>query len=389
MDRGNERKARDNTISRLTWKCLPCLLVVCVGQTAWASPERYSEEPIEVPICTVNVLKTQKHKKLIEYVFQNAQQSKNTSPFWFAGTPLREDYCKVGSRYRNSLYEADDVVVSGKNDLVVWDEAGNIRVVGSYDEKGEKTGIWRSYHANGYLSTERKIKTYADGDSSLTEWDDEGDYRSQRYYDTEFDKYLNQRIAPQIQDICDVRVLKRENGIQLVEYVYQNPQKSKNTTPFWNRKTVLKQTYCLDAAWGMPVSYALISIPYLVRGSQFKVWDKQGHKIVEGNYEKFGGREGIWRTYYTNGQLRSQYNGRSAGEDEYWYATGQAKMSRNRNIWLTDKISIYPDLQIRIQRADIKGRQVSRMYDKNDKLILEVIRDENQRGKIISRQEFK
>lgn len=47
----------------------------------WASVEPYTEEPIDVPVCKVQVLKRLKNKKLIEYVFQNEQQTKNTSPF--------------------------------------------------------------------------------------------------------------------------------------------------------------------------------------------------------------------------------------------------------------------------------------------------------------------
>ena len=177
----------------MRWLQRPRIVVLAIMVSAvpvWASVEQYTEEPIDVPVCKVQVLKRLKNKKLIEYVFQNEQQTKNTSPFWVEGAVLSEDFCKGGGNYRNNLYEADDIVVTGKNDLVVWDEQGNTRVVGSYDDKGEKTGIWRTYHANGYLDLERKIRTYEHDDSSLTFWDDEGDFRWQYYYDTEFERRI-------------------------------------------------------------------------------------------------------------------------------------------------------------------------------------------------------
>ena len=357
----------------------------------WASVEPYTEEPIDVPVCKVQVLKRLKNKKLIEYVFQNEQQTKNTSPFWVEGAVLSEDFCKIGD---DDWYEADDIVVTGKNDLVVWDEQGNTRVVGSYDDKGEKTGIWRTYHANGYLDLERKIRTYEHDDSSLTFWDDEGDFRWQYYYDTEFERRIRvgQDTKPKRKEICDIHVIKQENGIHLVKYVHQNPQKSKNTTPFWDRKTVLKKTYCLDETWGVPQGY-FISQPRMVRGGNFVVWDKHGHKLVGGVYNTSGIRKGVWKAFYANGQLRSQYESGSPDKVEYWYATGQPKIQEKHrygltNVWLSDKISIEPDLQIRTKNEDNRMR-ISQMYDKQDRLVLEIVRDRFQKKKIVSRKEFK
>ena len=187
-------------------------------------------------------------------------------------------------------------------------------------------------------------------------------------------------------------MIKQENGIHLVEYVHQNPQKSKNTTPFWDRKTVLKQTYCLDETWGVPQGY-FISQPRMVRGGNFVVWDKHGHKLVEGMYNTSGGRKGVWKTFYSNGQLRSQYESGSTANVEYWYATGQPKIQQKHGyrltyVWLSDKISTEPDLQIRINVEDNR-MLIRQMYDKQDRLVLEIVRDRFQRTKIVSRKECK
>ena len=103
--------------------------------------------------------------------------------------------------------------------------------------------------------------------------------------------------------------------------------------------------------------------------------------------------KGVWKAFYANGQLRSQYESGSPDKVEYWYATGQPKIQEKHrygltNVWLSDKISIEPDLQIRTKNEDNRMR-ISQMYDKQDRLVLEIVRDRFQRTKIVSRKEFK
>ena len=92
------------------------------SQMAFATKEPYMEEPSNRPICTVNVLKTQKNTHLVEYVYQNAERSKNTTPFWMAGKPLKQDYCK-GSQTLYS-YAGDDIDAVGQGYIAVWSQAG-------------------------------------------------------------------------------------------------------------------------------------------------------------------------------------------------------------------------------------------------------------------------
>ena len=89
-----------------------------VSQTAWATKEPYTEEASNRPICRVNVVKMNGKAHLIEYVFQNAKQSKNTTPFWIQGKPLQEDYCKGSTELYG--YGAQDIQAAGASQLTVW-----------------------------------------------------------------------------------------------------------------------------------------------------------------------------------------------------------------------------------------------------------------------------
>ena len=88
------------------------------SQTAWATRLPYTEEASNRPICRVNVVKKNGQAHLIEYVFQNAQRSKNTTPFWIQGKPLQEDYCKGSTELYG--YNAQDIQAAGASRLIVW-----------------------------------------------------------------------------------------------------------------------------------------------------------------------------------------------------------------------------------------------------------------------------
>ena len=122
-----------------------------VSQTAWATRLPYTEEASNRPICRVNVVKKNGQAHLIEYVFQNAKQSKNTTPFWIQDKPLQEDYCKGSTELYG--YDAQDIQAAGASQLTVWGADGRKRVEGSYGLNGDKVGTWTSYFHNEAINT--------------------------------------------------------------------------------------------------------------------------------------------------------------------------------------------------------------------------------------------
>ena len=338
------------------------------SQMAFATKEPYMEEPSNRPICTVNVLKTQNNTHLVEYVYQNAERSKNTTPFWMAGKPLKQDYCK-GSQTLYS-YAGDDIDAVDQGYIAVWSQAGQKRFEGVYGARGEKVGVWTTYYPNGAIDTKTTYPKNAKAAILTQSWREDGSLRHSLSSDPQIRSLLYTKpIQPQTNTICDVHVLKTENGIHLVEYVFDN--KVKNTTPYWTVDTPLQQDYCRDAAFAEGVT----DDRFVRRASPFVIWNQQGNKVVDGHYNKFGRREGMWSTYYPSGQMKSTRDTDGKGWYQSWYADGQLQSEVDTGVmgavgkyWNKGNRSSQPDKTVKTQI--FYGRKsTEKIYNKQGKLV--------------------
>lgn len=343
---------------------------VLVSQAAWATKDSYTEEASNRPICRVNVLKTNGKAHLIEYVFQNAKQSKNTTPFWIQGKPLQEDYCK-GSTVLYG-YAAQDILATEASQLTVWGADGRKRVEGSYGLNGDKVGTWTSYFNNGAINTKTVYPKKINGPVQYEHWREDGSMVSRQFSDGWSSFIPNESKKAKSQtthEICDIKILKQEKDMYLIEFVFAN--KTKNTTPFWTVDTPLKRDYCRDARFVTEENYDR----YVRRASKFVIWNQQGKKVADGNYSRFGRREGMWSTYYPNGQMKSTQDTNGNGIYQSWYANGQLRsdvdngpMGGVAKYWNQGNRSSQPDKTVKTF-VNLNREATEKIFNKQGKLI--------------------
>ena len=341
-----------------------------VSQTAWATKEPYTEEASNRPICRVNVVKTNGKKHLIEYVFQNVKQSKNTTPFWIQGKPLQEDYCKGSTELYG--YGAQDIQAAGASRLTVWGADGRKRVEGSYGENGDKIGTWTTYSNNGAIDTKTAYPKKSNEPVQYESWREDGSVERRQFFGAWSSFIPNESKKAKSQtahEICDIKVLKQEKGMHLIEFVFAN--KTKNTTPYWTVDTPLKRDYCRDARFVTEGSYDA----FVRRASKLVIWDQQGKKVADGNYNRFGSREGMWSTYYPNGQMKSTQDTDGHGTYQSWYANGQLRsdvdngpMGGIAKYWNQGNRSNQPDKTVKTTLHLMK-ESTEKIFNKQGKLV--------------------
>ena len=364
--------SRSDSIPMGSWSImmLGVLGGMLASQTAWATKEPYTEEASNRPICRVNVVKANGKAHLIEYVFQNVKQSKNTTPFWIQGKPLQEDYCKGSTELYG--YGAQDIQAAGASQLTVWGADGRKRVEGSYGENGDKIGTWTTYSNNGAIDTKTAYPKKSNEPVQYESWREDGSMVSRQFseiWSLSIQNESKKVKSKTAHEICDIKVLKQEKGMHLIEFVFAN--KTKNTTPYWTVDTPLKRDYCRDARFVTEGSYDA----FVRRASKFVIWDQQGKKVADGNYNRFGRREGMWSTYYPNGQMKSTQDKDTNRSYQSWYANGQLKSEVENGVmggiakyWNQGNRSSQPDKTVKTTLHLMK-ESTEKIFNKQGKLV--------------------
>jgi len=273
---------------------------------------------------------------------------------------ISKTYYKNGQLKRISEYKGYTEI----GNYEYYEEDGHLSSKGIFNEKGEKTGEWKSYHyGSGKLWTAGK---FIDGKSI-------GEHKS-FYEDGNLEKlsvYTNEGADATHISFHKNGIIKEKREVEKGEYT------GEWTTYFENGQLKARHFYNQEGKSTGESKYYYEN-GQLSSSSNYKNGDREGEEkrysesgqLIEiGNY-KNGSETGIWKYYYGNGQLRktgTRTKFDDIGEWKFYYESGQLK-----------RVGTYNDSEGRI------GKWTD--YHENGKL--QVIVNYNENGSRIGETKF-
>ncbi len=167
------------------------------------------------------------------------------------------------------------------------------------DAEKRKQGLWKFFHENGLVSLEGRFNNDLK-DGYFKEYDEKG----KLLFTTKW-----------------IEGEKQENAVELVRL-----EVAKDYYP--NGQVMTMQTFRNGIAQGVRREYN--EVGEILSGSLFK----NGNKVADGITRNDGVRDGLWKDYFENGELKAEGsydNGVKVGEWKYYYPNGKPEQTGKFN----------------------------------------------------------